>query len=98
MTSQIVGVRWIAPPSSGVHPRFALVKHSEQLFSYSQLLRFTPIEDIVASLEAGAATPQDWWNDLVTRSPDVARTAVAMCDPLDFEVLDLFAMEAMGTA
>ncbi len=91
-------LRWIAPPGIDAHPRFALVRHSERLFSYSELLLRTPVEQIVASLDAGVSTPQQWWDELVSRSPDTARVTASLCRPLDFEVLDLYAVRPAGTA
>ncbi len=92
------GPRWSAPPDSDVHPRLALVRHSDRLFSYSQLLFHTPIDDVVASLRAGASTPQEWWDDLLARSPEAAQRAVEMCRQVDFAVLDLWEMSAAGSA
>ena len=98
MTLQITDIRWSAPHGIDVHPRLALVRHCGQLYSYSELLLHTPFEHIRASLEAGASTPQEWWDDLLIRSPAVAHRAVELCHPQDFEVLNLYAMTAWGSA
>ncbi len=98
MTAEIVDLRWIAPPGSQAHPRLALVRHDDRLFSFSELLVYTPREQAPASLESEAVRPQEWWDDLSSRLPSVANRIAGMCHPRDFEVLDLYAMRAKGCA
>ncbi len=97
MTTGIVEPRWIAPPGLNVHPRLALVKHDNRLFSYSELLSHLMVQPDPA-LASGPFTPQECWDELLSRLPSVAKRAAAMSRPLDFEVLDLYAVPAAGSA
>ncbi len=90
--------RWVAPPHARVHPRLALVRHDDRLFSYADMLRHTPFEFALADVDGVVPAPQDWWDDLLRRAPDVARSIAKRCEPRDFEVLDLFAAEVGGSA
>ena len=91
-------LRWVAPPHARVHPRLALVRHADRLFSFAELVRHTPFEFAMTGPDEQAGTPQAWWDDLLARSPSVARAAASRCVALDFEVLDLYALEAVGSA
>ena len=83
MTSQAGPTRWVAPFHEQAHPRLALVRHEERLFSYSDLLHHTP-------KKYAFAVVQSW--------PIVARRTIARCQSRDGEVLDLFVSEPEGSA
>lgn len=98
MTPPITPTRWVAPAHEQAHPRFALVRHNERLFSYSELLHHTPSKYAFAVVQTGVTTPQEWWDELNRTWPVVARRTIARCHPRDGEVLDLFVTEAEGSA
>ena len=98
MTSQAGPTRWVAPFHEQAHPRLALVRHEERLFSYSDLLHHTPKKYAFAVVQSGVTTPQEWWNELSRNWPIVARRTIARCQSRDGEVLDLFVSEPEGSA
>ncbi len=98
MTIGITEPRWIAPPGGDVHPRLALIKHGNRLFSYSDLVSHARTDEILPLPGGSGWSPQEWWDALLSRAPSVAHQAAALCQPRDFEVLDLYAMTPYGSA
>ena len=89
--------RWAAPSRERCHPRLALVRHAGRLYSFAELLmHLTPDERL--PLDISDSVAQDVWDDIIERTPEAATRAARLCEPRDFEVLDLYACEAMGSA
>ncbi len=98
MSANTNSARWVAPVSGDAHVRFALVRHEERLFSYTELLAHTPRRQAFLALQSGATSPQEWWDLLLARWPAVALLAVGRCQPRDGEILDLFVVRHEGSA
>ncbi len=98
MPSQMFHLRWAAPPSIEVHSRYALVRHGGRLYSYEELLRHIPVAHLPDVAGFTSETPQTVWDELTRRTPRAVGKAVAACRPRDFEILDLYDAEAVGTA
>ena len=89
--------RWAAPSHERCHPRLALIKHRGRLYSFSELMRNVPPADLPDG-DASALSAQALWDDLAARAPTLAERAARLSVPRDFEVLDLYACQALGSA
>jgi hypothetical protein len=98
MTTQLLETRWIAPPGLDVHPHFALVRHDGRLFSFAALTRLLSPDAVKPPSETIGLTPQEVWDDIAARLPDVAVRTAAKCQSLDNDILDLYAIAAQGCA
>ena len=97
MRSHAIVTRWAAPCNMLCHPRLALVRHREHLYSFTELIGHLPVMEIGLSDDTSLVA-QEIWDRLAHTAPEAAEHAVRLSEARDFEVLDLYACAAFGSA